>query len=281
MMGEEELKTSILSQEWYELADGYDVAFLGEQNRIPHPELRNDLKEDIAHLFSGGYVLDYTHFSIVMRKSRRLAFYAAVNIDGKQQKNIRREKDSWYFDARLNRDYQVGPDLYRNNDIDRGHLVRRRDPVWGNRAKEANEDTFHFTNCAPQHKDLNQRTWLELEDYILNNAIVHQLKVTVFTGPIFKGNDKWYRGIQLPEEFWKIVVMVKKDGLLSATAYLQTQKDFIGKLQFSYGSYGTYQVAVSHIEYLTGLDFGVLRDADPLAGSMSTYVIETGDDIYL
>ena len=48
----------------------------------------------------------------------------------------------------------------------RGHLVRRLDPMWGTRWKEASEDTFHFTNAAPQHKNLNQRTWQNLEDYI-------------------------------------------------------------------------------------------------------------------
>ena len=278
---QDEMSVSILGQEWYEFADGYDTVFLGEQHVIPHPIFKQELMKDIAPLQTGGYVLDYTHFSIVMSKSRRLAFYSAVNIDGNQLKNIRREKDNWYYDSRIDRAYQAGPDLYRNNDLDRGHLVRRRDPVWGKRATAANEDTFHFTNCVPQHKDLNQRTWLDLEDYILDNAVNHQLKVSVFTGPVFKETDPWYRGIQIPEEFWKIVVMVKQNNRLSATAYLQTQKDFIGSLEFSYGAYQTYQVAITQIEAVVGLDFGLLRDADPLLGSESSFVIKTGNDIRL
>jgi endonuclease G, mitochondrial len=109
--------------------------------------------------------LKYTHFSIVIRKSRRLAFYTAVNIDGAKLKNIERTRDKWYFDPRINQDYQAGPRLYSDNKLDRGHLVRRLDPVWGELAENGNLDTFHFTNCAPQHKLLNQKTWLELEDY--------------------------------------------------------------------------------------------------------------------
>ncbi|WP_328820864.1 DNA/RNA non-specific endonuclease [Peribacillus faecalis] len=273
------MKATKLALEWYELAEGYDANFLSKQYEVPLPELSNDLKEDIAPLLEGGYILNYTHFSIVMSKSRRLAFYTAVNIDGSQQKDIKRGNDSWYYDPRIDEDFLAGPELYSNNDLDRGHLVRRRDPVWGTRAAAANEDTFHFTNCAPQHKNFNQKTWLDLEDYILNNAVTNNLKVNVFTGPVFKESDQTYRGIQLPEEFWKIAVMIKHDGTLSATAYLQTQKNLLGRLDFSYGEYKTYQVAVSHVERLTGLDFGTLRDADPLGSAGTFHTVTTEDDI--
>jgi len=114
----------------------------------------------------------------------------------------------------------------------------------------------------PQHARLNRRTWLALEDYILNNADNHDLKVTVFTGPVFRADDMTYRGVyRLPAEFWKVVVMVKEDRRLSATAYLQTQKNLLEDLEFAYGPYRTYQVAVSRIEAITGLDFGRLRAA--------------------
>ena len=86
-----------------------------------------------------------------------------------------------------------------------------------------------FTNCSPQHKNLNQKTWLDLEDYILRNADVHDLKVNVFTGPVFNQNDLIYRGKYLiPSEFWKVVTIIKNDDhSISSTAYLQTQKQLI------------------------------------------------------
>jgi endonuclease G len=261
-----------LAIDWYERSTGYNTVFLGNKYAVPLPELRFDLKQDIALLKNGTTVLDYTHFSILMSKSRRLAYYTAVNINGQQLINIQRPK-KWYFDPRLDRKYQCGPELYDNNDIDRGHLVRRLDPVWGKLAKKANEDTFHFTNCSPQHKNFNQLTWLDLENYILKNAETFDLKVTVFTGPVFRTDDMLYRGVKIPAEFWKIAVMVKADGNLSATAYLQTQKNLIRDLEFAFGSYKTYQVAVSNIEILTGLDFGDLRNYDPLRS-----ITEVADD---
>ena len=43
--------------------------------------------------------------------------------------------------------------------IDRGHIVRREDSAWGGTAKEAefgNSDTYHWTNCTPQSEAFNQ-----------------------------------------------------------------------------------------------------------------------------
>ncbi len=278
-----------LDMEWYERSTGYDAVFLGDNYTVTLPALREDLTQDVARLKNGKTILDYTHFSIVMSKSRRLAYYTAVNIDGGHLISVPRAR-KWYYDPRLDRKYQCGPELYSNNDIDRGHLVRRRDPVWGRFAKKANEDTFHFTNCSPQHKNFNQMTWLDLENYILTNAEAFNLNVTVFTGPVFRADDMLYRGVKIPAEFWKIVVMVKANGDLSATAYLQTQKNLIRDLEFAFGSYKTYQVAVKSIEALTGLDFGNLRNHDPfkritaalgVAETSIVTVIKSSSDIRL
>ncbi|HEX2408396.1 MAG TPA: DNA/RNA non-specific endonuclease [Nitrososphaeraceae archaeon] len=230
--------------------------------------------------------LKYTNFSAVMSKSRGLAFYTAVNIDGSKLEQLERNNDVWYYDPRIEREFQYGPELYSNNDLDRGHLVRRLDPVWGPYFKDANEDTFHFSNCSPQHKNLNQKTWLGLEDYILRNADVHDLKVNVFTGPVFNQNDLIYRGKYLiPSEFWKVVTIIKNDDhSISSTAYLQTQKQLIEGLKFIFGEYKTYQVQVTKIESLTGLDFGNLRNFDPLLkikGIISIKIINEEKDIIL
>jgi endonuclease G len=271
-------------KEWYENVQGYNVAFLGPGYSVPLPMIGGAMADDVLFPGGGDPVLRYRHFSLVMSKSRRQAIYTAVNIDGMNLKDLRRKKDVWYYDPRIGKDDQCGPELYEDNDIDRGHLVRRLDPVWGEDAQEGNEDTFHFTNCSPQHKNLNQKTWLNLEDYIARNAKKYGMKVNVFTGAVFRSDDRVYREkYRIPAEFWKLAVMVKDDGKLSATAYLQTQKNLIDNLEFAYGPYKTYQVPVATIEDLTGLDFGTLRSHDPIAVIESTAgrVIEWAGDIRL
>jgi endonuclease G, mitochondrial len=69
--------------------------------------------------------------------------------------------------------------------------------------------------------------------------------------------------------------MVKADGHLSATGYLLSQEDLIRGLEvapatFDYGAYRTFQVRVTRIQELTGLDFGALAEHDPLARQEST-----------
>jgi endonuclease G, mitochondrial len=62
----------------------------------------------------------------------------------------------------------------------------------------------------------------------LKNAIALTLRVTVFTGPVFTDSDPIFRGIALPKHYWKIVMIVKADGLLSCTGYLPDQGNLIG-----------------------------------------------------
>ena len=179
---------------------------------------------------------------------------------------VQRDRDRWYFDPRLDDKLQAGPDLYANNPLDRGHLVRRLDPCWENVAVAAGEDTFHFTNCSPQHQKLNQHDWLEVENYVLNTADNADVRISVFTGPVFREDDMLYhRKYQLPADFWKIVAFVNKNGQLRATAYLRSQKNYIENMEFFDDEYKTWQVPVAQVEALTGLSFKIPLDADAMA----------------
>jgi endonuclease G, mitochondrial len=259
---------------------GYDPRFLGSgAAEVPLPALSDALVPLTAVNSMAAadprYVLPYHHFSVVLNQERKLAFYTAVNIDGASGVRLRREPDRWFFDPRVPEGQQTGEAVYQDNPLDRGHLVRRLDPAWGATpaaAKIANDDTFHFTNCTPQHHDFNagRTLWAGLENYVLDNADNLKFRVNVFSGPVFAADDEQYRGVQLPRQFWKVVAMVKQGGELSATAYLLSQEELIKGLEvapeaFSYGAYRTYQVKVSQIEGLTGLSFGSLAGADPLA----------------
>jgi len=264
---------------------GYRPNFLGvtSQHRVSLPTLGKRLASEavvvndqlVGH---SRYVLDYMHFSIVMSNERKMAFYTAVNIDGNQLRRIPRV-DTWQRDPRIAKTYQFGEELYANNDLDKGHLVRRLDPVWGSEpeARTANADTFHFTNSSPQHKDFNQKTWNDLEDYVLDNADVHDLKISVFTGPVYRDDDRLYRSAHLPRRFWKIVVMVKEeDQQLTATAYMLSQADLLTDIEFIFGQFKTYQVSIDYIEKITGLRFGKLKGFDPKDGEESFGFTEIG-----
>jgi endonuclease G, mitochondrial len=265
-LGADALERRGRSAEDYEGRQGYRSDFLGIN--VAPPTAGPTIKDDINTFTVDGSettLLPYTHFSVCMSKARRMCRFTACNVEGGALQELGRAGIPWRFDARFDEDLQAGDDLYRDNDLDRGHMVRRLDPVWGDdeEAQAANEDTFHFTNSCPQHKDLNQKIWNDLEDYVLQNAGEYRLKINVFTGPVFRDDDPDYRDFQLPLDFWKVVVMVKDDGTLSATAYTLSQRDLVTGLEFVFGEFRTYQIRLRQVEEWTGLDFGELRNFDP------------------
>ena len=206
--------------------------------------------------------LDYTHFTVVMSRTRRLALFTAANLDGGASVSVPRGGDPWAFDGRIPEDAQAGDDLYADNAFDRGHLVRREDPNWGPDAATANRDTFHFTNCAPQLSGFNQRTWLELEDHILGNTRRVRERASVFTGPVFRADDPVYRGVAIPLAYWKVVAFVHDDGRPSATAYLIDHDVDVGGMSLLFGAFKTYQRSILSVAAMTGIDFGTLPDVD-------------------
>ncbi len=247
---------------------GYDPAFLSIPLPLPAPTRDAELASP---------PLAYHHFSVVMQRRRKLALFTAVNIDGGKADHPRRDRDAWIMDPRIPKSEQTGEEVYRANDLDRGHLVRRLDPGWGPQSLAAVDDTFHFTNCTPQHHEFNagQTLWLGLEDYVLQNALTSDLKVSVLSGPVLDEADPLYRGVALPLQYWKVVSMVRTDGKPSVTAYLLSQESLLDEFRierapgalpesFSYGAYRTFQVPVRRIADLTGLDLAPYIAADPL-----------------
>lgn len=244
--------------EFFAGRSGYDPDFLGDF-RVGLPTAAADIRP-VAGRTDGR--LDYQHFSVVMSESRRMARFVAVNIEGSRPVDIDRDDDKWFLDGRLPQDAQWGEELYFDNGLDRGHLVRRMDPNWGDAAETANIDTFHFTNCAPQMAAMNQETWLGLENYILDNAQAWRERCSVFTGPVFSERDIPYRGALIPRAYWKVVAFLDDSGRPSATAYLVDQNTELADLAAAFGKYKTYQRSVRSIENLTGLSFGDLSERD-------------------
>jgi endonuclease G len=217
-------------------------------------------------------VLPSTHFTVLLDPERRLAAATAVNIDGAQLVDLARG-DDWHLDPRVPADEQAGPELYARNDLDRGHLVRRRDPVWGDLvvARQANLDTFAYPNAAPQASAFNQGEllWVGLEDHVLGYARANGLRLSVFTGPVLADDDPVYRGIGIPRLFWKVAAWASGDTLRSA-AFVLDQSSLVANIQVAdevppLGPFRTFQVPVADVEELTGLDLGPLTSADVLA----------------
>lgn len=255
----------------------YDPDFLGDGFYVPMPTLGPAAR---ARALDDGRVFDYTHYSLVMDRERRTAMFAANNIDAARKVQVGGGL-SWQMDERVG-DGQLGADTYDGNQIDKGHLVRREDVVWGTvaEARAANKSTYFYANATPQHKNFNQDEWKTLEDWVLDHATDLSYRLCVITGTVLRDDDPTLmdlpphlrfaaRPAQLPAAFWKVIVL--RDATaggddLAAVAFALKQSeawnDLHGRrlLQLQ-----TCQVTLAAIEEWTGLDFGSLKDVDELA----------------
>jgi endonuclease G len=277
---------------------GYDPAFIPGV-KIPLPAIGAKLKDAVAPLRADqanaeAGELKYQHFSLKMNKLKRVAIFTATNIDGETYLNVDRdsgqvvggaEGESWIRDPRISPNYTLNQDFYSAWSIyfDRGHLTRRTDPTWGDdaSAERANADTFHFSNCAPQHFRFNQTTdyWQGAERYVLEKgatATQEGRKISVFQGPIYDDAiDRYADDTQIPSSFFKIIVWkgkgkVKSVGLIvDQIALLDEQRRGLKRpTDETPINVSQWRVPIATIEQRTGLDFGkTIRDADTINAS--------------
>jgi endonuclease G len=192
-------------------------------------------------------------------------------IDGERLRKESRSSQKFKFDPRLSEDVQIGDELYSGNKLDRGHIARRADLIWGSQreAQRANADSFFFTNIHPQHERFNQSSkrglWGELENAIYDEVEVLRQRLVVFGGPIFKKDDPEYRDVRIPRSFWKLIGYIDaEDKRLHAKAYVLSQDDLLSDLEaFDLDEFRLYQLSIDELERRVGLKFDAdLRKAD-------------------
>lgn len=254
------------------VGSGFDEDFLAVPVAVPTfastaSQADEELGADDAVEVDGSTVVPYTHFSLTMSRARRFARWVAWNVDGDDMRRLSRDGIDFRLDERLPADVQAGEDLYATNDLDRGHIARRADLLWGPRAEaeRANEDSFHFTNIVPQMNTFNQAgrsgVWGELEDALFDAVDVASLRISVVAGPVFKAADREYRGFRIPREFFKVVYYVVDDELRAAAFVLTQDLDDL-EIVDGLKDFSTYQVTLAELTEKTGLEFAEAVEAE-------------------
>lgn len=299
-----------INQNNYGERPGYDENFLGEGAlSVKLPALTAAMKKNAATVRNARrpLVADYYNYSLVMNAKRKLAFFSIVNINGAQRRDTgAREGDKWFVDPRIDKSAQIVDSFYKSiktikdpqkRVFDRGHLVRRLDATWGPNTAQATRngnDTFHFTNCSPQHVTFNEghQLWAGIEDFVLAHAQNEKCMATVINGPVFRADDRKALSVLIPAQFFKIAVFAKGDALaaagfvLSQAALLEQdlpldEQEALKPLKP--GEAKVFQRPISAIAKLTGLDFGTLSSHDQgvlaLEGLRVTQPLEVLEDI--
>jgi endonuclease G len=288
-----EAEEGVVVNQDYSDRPGYDPNFL-DSLKVPLPAISSAMEQDTATVQPDAqkngdpFELAYYHYSVYMNKRRRTAWFSAANIDGDRRQPIgKREGDRWYLDTRIDRSEQLGQEAYEHG-IDRGHLTRRDDTAWGDDVKSAtaaNNDTFHFTNCALQASPFNRGKdrWQGLEQFLLEqHAKKDRRRMTMITGPLFSPNDPVYKNdrmkysVRCPLQYWKVCVLIRRDDTPAATGFILGQEDIQDLPGFeAVFDVAATQIKIANLEKKTGLDFGRLREFDHFAQGGAPGTLET------
>lgn len=268
---------------------GYQSRFLGQSHQIAFPQPQASIKKFIAKIIgTDAILLNYHNYSCIFHSLRMMPLISGINIDGdplKRQDKTERE-DSWLRDRRLGFDIQLDNDFYEKSGFDRGHMSRREDANWGNTPEDAKRNadmTCFFTNACPQVAQINRSNsgkdkglWGKLENVVLEKGASLEngqtAKISVFNGPIFKDDDPVFRGIQIPLDFFKIVLWLTDTGDLRATAFKLSQQELLGDIDFEQLDFDQnitfkeFQCSIKSLQKETKIDFSDFFKFDTFEG---------------
>ena len=140
---------------------------------------------------------------------------------------------------------------YRGSGWTRGHLAPAADFRWSD---DAMWDTFHFTNCCPQDKDLNEGMWNTLEKKCRTWARRFG-NVYIVTGPIVGKNRYGTIGdsnVVVPDAFFK-AIMVNDGNRWQTIAFVMNNSRHNDNMQ-------NCAMSVDELEEMTGFDFFAALD---------------------
>jgi endonuclease G len=285
------LETALRFDPKYRQRQGYVSAFLPGFDVPPPSAPSGELLKDGNKV----HVLRYHHYSLVMHKDRRLLMWAAANADYHASKRWRAREEfgseTWKPDPRVPIDAQIEDAEFYDaaKKFDRGHVVRRDDVAWGNDAQEeefGNSDSFHWTNCTPQHEGFNRDRfgyhgiWGGLEHHVTTQAGFLQDQLIVFAGPVLDAGDPTRAfvpsiDVQVPLAFWKVIIAVEdapQTPTLRAYGFILDQTSAIQQYgwedRFKAGKFQEQQVSLATITDRSRVTFDQsLHLADPLANT--------------
>jgi endonuclease G, mitochondrial len=296
---------------------GYDSRFLSVA--ISHPSAPARADELLTNDDGTEWVLDYHHYSLVMNRERRLMMWSAANVSydlGLRDTRTRGDlgAENWREDPRIAErfgdSFQItDTDFYGPaTRIDRGHIVRREDNCWGDSPlmiEYANADTYHWTNCTPQHEAFNREnpgstadphkradyagrkgTWGWFEAFVQQSLkTIEGNRASIFAGPMLKGTDPTpkqgsaaVRSTQYPVRFWKVLAVVAAPGAagnlkptLMVYGFIFDQSDVISEFglgikEAKASDFRNYQATLREISEESGVEFDdVLHEHDVFA----------------
>lgn len=239
---------------------GYEIPHLNDQN----------VYADHYVTMDGVQILNY---ALEWDNTKRHANWVAFTFDTTTSADNVKRTDAWSVAPKLPAEMQVQESDHKNDGFDKGHLCASEDRVY---LKEANEQTFYYSNMSPQLKDFNGGFWRKLETRVQTwgrstadgvydkvyvtkggtlNKLLKNFKGTTVNGgtPTTDANGFTIHGLACPEYYF-MAVLSQKDDVFHAIAFLVPHKEGMTENPSS-DELKEYVVSVDKLEEETGIDF--------------------------
>ncbi len=194
-------------------------------------------------------------YSISHSPGRKHCKWAAFTFDP-SNRAIRWKRDNWDSTEWGGDPFQPNPDMpdsyvmtkseINHNGFVRGHIVASYDRVY---SKEANEQTFYYSNISPMYSRFNTGAWNDCEGLVQgwgrNSSFCDTLYI-VKGGTIREGEYRTIGTCPTVPDYYFMALLCLKNNTYKAIGMLFKHVN---------GSSQTETCSIDHLESLTGIDF--------------------------
>lgn len=227
-----------------------------EAYRIEVPRLSDDIVEKktkfvVNHVnYKGNEVLNYClEYDYTKHHSRWVAFiFDNTTI---QRNTSRPPEDPFMPDPKL-LNYTQNSSDYSGSGYTRGHLVASADRLF---SREANDQTFYYSNISPQSYNFNVGIWAEIEKAVRKFTESNTLSDTIFVvkgGTIADNQTLGTIGankIAIPKYYYMAILAKKHEVYKSIGFYLEHKK------YYAPHNLTKYTVSIDELEEKTSINF--------------------------
>ena len=220
--------------------------------------------EDPEHFFVSHYTDEFwgkqRNYSLFWDQERQIPIWVAYPLNERLIGHGKRS-GSWQYDKFMASKKQ--PNLrktYQEGSVDgyiRGHLCPSNDRM----RPGMNEQTFYFTNMAPQDPYLNGGLWAWLEEHVQQLAL-EAGEAWVVTGCIDTDSSNWVtdvsgKPIAVPEAFFKAVLLRYRDDACGGDRY-EAHAWVVDNRSYGFSGFEqkatALEISIDELESIIGLD---------------------------
>lgn len=242
---------------------------------MPHLNPANYYVEHTVS-YNNQEILNYAYEWVDSKKHTEWVAFSFDDITSQDNYNRPSQEDEpWAVDPNLPAEMQTSNDQHKLDGFDRGHLCASNDRVF---SKDANAQTFFFSNMSPQINSFNGGYWIAFEQLVQNWARSNTYSHMYVTkgGTLnqllknFKGNKADSNGIY-PEtdengftihglacpQYYFMAILAQKGEEYQAIGFWVEHKEYDYSInnQPDAATIKTHAVSIDELEQQTGLDF--------------------------